>query len=190
MRFCFTNAGPTSGAYSTTEYPSRFKVTPYPCTGGSDEDRTFYIYRDAVGHSPLQVRLSTPIGTQIYTPLNCHGSFAPLSNVIRASTFTDPRRGYYRGLLFHYSNGGQRALGQCRVGFDPMSEFRNPATLCFRVGLSTDGLQRAWVGLGDVEHDHDERHTCYQMGRGRLGFWTEPRGITGLDVVGGRLVGE
>ncbi|KAB5584727.1 hypothetical protein GE09DRAFT_202 [Coniochaeta sp. 2T2.1] len=193
MRFSLTNASPIIRSLfhdANYDLPSRCKVTPYPSSEEPVENLISYVYRDAVGHSPPQFPRPTPIGPQVGRSHHCHGFFAPLSNVIRASKFTDARKGYCRGLLFHYSNGGQRALGQCRLGVDPMSEFRNPATLCFRVGQSTDGIQRVWVRLGDIEHDHSERHTCYQMGKGTLGFWTEPIGITGLNVVGGRPVGE
>ncbi|CAK7234565.1 hypothetical protein SBRCBS47491_008990 [Sporothrix bragantina] len=81
--------------------------------------------------------LSPPFGEHQFRPtLTANDqmskiSTAPLDGIVRVRVFTDPVRGFDRGLLFFYENGGQRALGQCRVGgVDNITDYERPACLC------------------------------------------------------------
>ncbi|CAK7236061.1 hypothetical protein SCUCBS95973_009477 [Sporothrix curviconia] len=98
-------------------------------------------------------------------------STAPLDGIVRIRVFQDPVRGFDRGLLLFYENGGQRALGQCRVGgVDDVTDYDRPACLC----ITRDGYKhvkknpaprepasQTWYvfyaqGSDALEHTHDD----------------------------------
>ncbi|KAL2262408.1 hypothetical protein VTK26DRAFT_1457 [Humicola hyalothermophila] len=62
---------------------------------------------------------------------------APLENVVRIDVFSEPETGFCRGLLLGYSNGGQRSVGDCRVGVDPSRIYARPTHIRFWVGTVT-----------------------------------------------------
>lgn len=66
-------------------------------------------------------------------PVSANGyfSWAPLSNVSSTLAFYDANTGFCRGILFHYQNGGCRAVGQCRLGVDPAEAVVRPVQFCF-----------------------------------------------------------
>lgn len=123
-------------------------------------------------------------------------STAPLDKPIRRLTvFSDPVRDFDRGILIEYENGGQRALGQCRIGVDVEAEFENPKCMCisrdgytYRVpkpAARQPGTQTWHVFYAQCtddisdghEHVHDDENgiwECIPMGEpgcGRLGVW-------------------
>ncbi|KAM0478576.1 hypothetical protein ACHAPX_005165 [Trichoderma viride] len=58
-------------------------------------------------------------------------SSAPLENVALLHVYSDAETGLCRGILAEYNNGSQRALGECRIGLDPVCTSTSPACLCF-----------------------------------------------------------
>ncbi|CAK7199888.1 hypothetical protein SEUCBS139899_002574 [Sporothrix eucalyptigena] len=111
-------------------------------------------------------------------------STAHLDGIVRIRVFSDPVRGFDRGLLFYYKNGGQRALGQCRVGVDDEKDYDDPACLCIsRDGFThvvedraprEPGTQRWHVfyaqAMDDIEeHTHEDENgiwECIPLGEG------------------------
>lgn len=58
---------------------------------------------------------------------------APLDNVTRLQVLGDPGTGCCHAILLDYANGSRRALGNCRLGVDPVIEtYPHPARLCCR----------------------------------------------------------
>ncbi|KAK3941536.1 hypothetical protein QBC46DRAFT_430920 [Diplogelasinospora grovesii] len=68
------------------------------------------------------------------SPIEDHAyfSWAPLGGVASTLVFYDQRTGSCRGIVFHYQNGGSRAVGECRLHVDPAESVVRPARLCFR----------------------------------------------------------
>ena len=56
---------------------------------------------------------------------------APLAGVVSVTVFYIGETENCRGLLFTYENGGQRTVGQCRVGLDRCTKLESLAGLCF-----------------------------------------------------------
>ncbi|KAL7924041.1 hypothetical protein ACQKWADRAFT_35977 [Trichoderma austrokoningii] len=105
-------------------------------------------------------------------------SSASLENVTFLHIYTDADTGFCRGILVEYSNGSQRALGECRIGLDPVNTCKNPACLCFtaitRILAGTPivlkGTKVSSSAYQSV-HTHDEEGwTCLPM-RGAVEFW-------------------
>jgi hypothetical protein len=129
---------------------------------------------------------------------------APLENVIRIDTLHDPDTGFCRGMLLEYANGAQRAVGDCRVGVDPVTTYTRPVRLCISRGKRTlprvegvyasewdDGREKkGWVmrvkcsGLEEEDHGHqgDEGEwKSYEL-RGWLVFKVGGDGHYFIDV--------
>ncbi|KAJ3525967.1 hypothetical protein NM208_g11412 [Fusarium decemcellulare] len=79
------------------------------------------------------------IPQEAYMPINVRGdlttgrdymfwSWAPLDNVKSAEVFHDDE-GHFKGLLMAYNNGGQRAVGECRLGVDASKTWTKPSRL-------------------------------------------------------------
>ena len=64
-------------------------------------------------------------------------SSATLDHVASVQVFYYEDGRSCRGLLFTYENGGQRAVGQCRLFVDQSRHFEKPSQLCFR-GIDSD----------------------------------------------------
>ncbi|KAL6790293.1 hypothetical protein GGI42DRAFT_347120 [Trichoderma sp. SZMC 28013] len=109
-------------------------------------------------------------------------SWAPLEHVARLRLFTDEDAGICRGLLLEYEDGGQRSVGECRVGLDVQQAYVRPVCLC--IGRMS-GYPRWSIEVrvdGQAEHTHTERNwQCYEM-RGTLVSW-QKRGFSTLKVV-------
>ncbi|KAL7958976.1 hypothetical protein V8C34DRAFT_281120 [Trichoderma compactum] len=109
-------------------------------------------------------------------------SWAPLEHVARLRLFTDEDAGICRGLLLEYEDGGQRAVGECRVGVDVERAYVRPVCLC--IGR-TSGYPRWGIEVrvdGRAGHTHTERNwQCYEM-RGTLVSW-QKRGFSTIKVV-------
>lgn len=59
---------------------------------------------------------------------------APLDNVTRLQVLGDPRSGHCHAVLLDYANGSRRALGNCRLGVDPViGTYLQPARICCRL---------------------------------------------------------
>lgn len=63
---------------------------------------------------------------------NVYFSWAPLCGVASTLVFYDEYTRYCYGILFHYQNGGSRAVGECRLHVDPAERVDRPARLCFK----------------------------------------------------------
>ncbi|KFA81328.1 hypothetical protein S40288_08298 [Stachybotrys chartarum IBT 40288] len=135
----------------------------------------------------LESELVAPFGHPecIIPPFqNAYPSWAPLENVIGLQVFYNEENGFCRGLLLEYENGAQRALGQCRIGVDPVHVYINPTHICFlrttysparaptysppRTPLQ---LKTVRVGCASGEHNHDEKGWVCSGMAANLEFW-------------------
>jgi hypothetical protein len=119
QRYVFVTA-PVTMVYGTPKngYPVRFfgaynKELPDPDPAHSEPFPRYSHYGDY------------PLGSR------AHYSCAPLGSVSSVRVFYDPSTGCCRGILFHYYNGGTRAVGQCRVNVDPTKDVSRPTRLRF-----------------------------------------------------------
>lgn len=104
-------------------------------------------------------------------------SSAPLENVALLHIYSDAETGLCRGILAEYNNGSQRALGECRIGMDPVCTYKNPACLCFsrvthhRPGTAIELKGTKVCAAYQSKHKHDEEGwSCFPM-QGNLQFW-------------------
>lgn len=75
-------------------------------------------------------------------------STATLRGAARLSVFEDPTTRACKGVVIEYANGGQRAIGQCRLGDHPVVEYDSPETVYLApVG---DRRQSMKWGLGEA----------------------------------------
>jgi hypothetical protein len=99
-------------------------------------------------------------------------SEAPLENVRRA-------RVYYRnasdeddhhppgstvGLLLFYRNGGQRALGDCRIGLDPFVTFDGPARIWFAHMNQEGGRRGVKIWFEEARPAEENQEECDPQG--------------------------
>lgn len=56
-------------------------------------------------------------------------SSASLKLVTQAQVFHDAETSFCKGILLDYQNGGQQALGECRLGLDPAQVYHQPTRL-------------------------------------------------------------
>lgn len=107
-------------------------------------------------------------------------STAPLGNVRRLSVFRGGPKGFCTGMLLEYADGAQRALGQCRVGVDPVEAHAGPSGICLGLRLYTEAGVAVWLQTTDVrvaggeECGHEREgagvgYSCFPM-RGDLQF--------------------
>lgn len=106
-------------------------------------------------------------------------SSAPLSGVVRAEIFRDAGTGFCQGILFTYTNGSQRALGQCRVGIDASITCKTPTYICIANFQHSPPKRGYRLQVSEVQVTHALEHThrfqgvqweCFPM-RGWLEFW-------------------
>ncbi|KAL2132060.1 hypothetical protein VTI74DRAFT_4262 [Chaetomium olivicolor] len=144
-------------------------------------------------------------------------SEASLENVWRArvyygtSILKNSLPGRVAGLLLFYRNGGQRALGECRIGVDPFTTFDEPERIAFAytyvnefpVGVNirfepcvrargqeprpTEEDEEAWSKAAWAA----EKWFRYEM-KGRLAFWFSYSEYShaSVEIIGGRTVEE
>lgn len=100
-------------------------------------------------------------------------SSAPLAGVTCATVFrpleNEGWEDHCRGIIFKYENGAQRAVGECRLGYDRCDLYETPRII--RMNQTT----QAWkVDFADKEIgedvDSEDGWTPYQM-KGVLHFW-------------------
>ncbi|KAK3941210.1 hypothetical protein QBC46DRAFT_458524 [Diplogelasinospora grovesii] len=98
-------------------------------------------------------------------------SWAPLDGVVSALTFYDQRTGLCRGIVFHYENGGARAVGQCRLHVDPAVRVLRPLRICFQAELLA--YQGTRVKFHDRdEHESGDENECSWECRPLVGYMT------------------
>ncbi|KAL6871352.1 hypothetical protein J3F83DRAFT_773044 [Trichoderma novae-zelandiae] len=94
-------------------------------------------------------------------------SWAPLEGVASTVVFRDQATGHCKGILFRYTNGGSRALGECRLQVDPAERVDGPTLLC----VQTEGRRARWNRTQHLyrtrvkfqqspgqEHEHEHEH--------------------------------
>ena len=102
-------------------------------------------------------------------------SSASLEGVVRARTFLR-QNDDCRAIVLEYSNGSQRAMGDCRLGIDPVEIWNTPTCICiFKTTYNPRplavALQVVKVRFSEREHQHTEPGwTCHAM-RGNIEFW-------------------
>jgi hypothetical protein len=86
-------------------------------------------------------------------------SWAPLTQIQSVNNFHDMSSGACNGIIFYYSNGGERAVGQCHLGVDRSKIVSHPGVLCFQTTWRE--YRRGpldcsvWVeSTADVPHQH------------------------------------
>lgn len=105
-------------------------------------------------------------------------SWAPLSHIQSVSIFYDGDTGLCKGVIFHYRNGGSRALGQCCLNVDQSMMVIEPCVLCFQgtsYSTSAGRLRRHGVrvevtGENDAHQHSDSGWKCLPLGNGVLTF--------------------
>ncbi|KEY67041.1 hypothetical protein S7711_04722 [Stachybotrys chartarum IBT 7711] len=111
----------------------------------------------------------------------CYFSFAPLQDVTSITIFYLNDNDICRGILLEYANGGQRALGECRIGHDRCKRYGNIATLCIqtkaqiRPGSKTRPPVAKVICSETKRHQHEpgEESKCSEL-KGVLHFWFTP----------------
>ena len=102
-------------------------------------------------------------------------SSASLEGVVRARTFLR-QNDDCRAIVLEYSNGSQRAMGDCRLGIDPVEIWNMPKCICVfktthTLPPSAAALQGVKIRFSEREHQHAEPGwTCHAM-RGNIEFW-------------------
>lgn len=136
--------------------------------------------------------LSPPLShSAIADPLipldHVQSSVAPLQDVISIQVLEDERKGQAIGVLLDYSNGAQRALGNCRLDAIRVKKYWKPSRICYLnftddttgdavgpLGSSQQALRHPFITAGDDldhSHDHDGEHWVCNPLRGRLECW-------------------
>lgn len=122
---------------------------------------------------------------------DAHFSYACLHRAHQIRVFIVPDTLFCRGLII-CSVDGQRALGQCRVGIDPVKELINPLRFCFKNTTYWQADLERELSCVQVEccssvknHVHEDMGwTCCRMS-GDLIFWftEEETKLEHLDIV-------
>ncbi|KAJ3485697.1 hypothetical protein NLG97_g6758 [Lecanicillium saksenae] len=104
-------------------------------------------------------------------------SYAELHDVASVEVYHDKALHICRGVLVRYSNGGERALGQCRIGVDAVRVFEQPTCFCYK---KTKYLRQGTRVHRDsvtvechpsVNHDHSENGWFCVKFPSRLEWW-------------------
>lgn len=125
-------------------------------------------------------------------------SVAELDNVVSIEVYHDQILGICRGVNVQYESGGERALGQCRVGVDSVSTYAKPMWFCFKkttylrpgTRVERDSI-KIECHAGAKHHHQQDGWSCCQF-PSRLEWWFTseetrisftPRHEDGLDGV-------
>ncbi|KAG6017367.1 hypothetical protein E4U43_001520 [Claviceps pusilla] len=92
---------------------------------------------------PFEYEVTTPYETR---------SCAPLDNAVAVNVFYWPDSNKWAGILLKYVNGGQRALGQCRLGIDRVEEYTK-LILWFPAHIYERSYRISWGRLGMQSDD-------------------------------------
>lgn len=130
-RSIFTETGP-----GTKLVHNLAEGNPLSIIGAHPQNR-----QQPVGVDPSQLQ-------PIASPRVGRGCFstAHLKDATRLSVFEDPITHACKGVVIDYANGGQRAIGQCRVGEHPVVEYDSPSTIY----VAPVGDRRQKWGLGEA----------------------------------------
>lgn len=104
-------------------------------------------------------------------------SYAELANVTSIEIYHDKALRICRGVLVQYDNGGERALGQCRIGVDAVRVYEQPACFCYKktkylrqgTRVERDGVQIE-CSTSKKHHHAEGGWVCCQF-PGRLEWW-------------------
>lgn len=188
LQFRFEKAGDVMVGMHYDRFPNRIQTVwaastkPQLICGLSQSGSVITLDAEADRSTTLDRPFRLPFGAFVvpYSHGGCL-SWAPLENVARLRLFTDEDAGICRGLLLEYEDGGQRSVGECRVGLDVERAYERPVGLC--IGRKS-GFPRWSIRVrvdGQAEHTHPERNwQCYSM-RGTLVSW-QKRGFSTLKV--------
>lgn len=105
--------------------------------------------------------------TTPYETMSC----ARLDNVVEVNVFYWQDSNKCAGILLKYSNGGQRALGQCRLGIDRVEEYTSPTYICFPSSLAPSS-RSPLTFTSDPAGYREKGWKCSPM-TGLLGFLLE-----------------
>lgn len=89
-----------------------------------------FIGADTIGETASGIE--PPLQDPLPNACNFHAS---LERVVCAQVFSDRETERCRGILLEYEDGIKRALGQCRLGFDPVRCYEYPTRLCYLPGI-------------------------------------------------------
>ena len=107
---------------------------------------------------------------------NVNFSSALLKGTTLITVFYREGNALCRGILFEYESGGQRAVGECRIGHDPYKIYTKPLFLCIlkttylRPGTQLDHQASEVTFSCESSHNHENGWDCYEMS-GVLNFW-------------------
>ncbi|CAG9936468.1 unnamed protein product [Clonostachys rosea f. rosea IK726] len=107
-------------------------------------------------------------------------SSVSLESVACIEIFEGIKTGTPAGILFHYENGAQRAVGNCRIGLDSVQTYIKPTRLCWQSISKLPNSMRAIYKLDSgncsTKHQHRTHLTqsdiwvCMALG-GTKEFW-------------------
>ncbi|KAJ6780427.1 hypothetical protein PWT90_09615 [Aphanocladium album] len=104
-------------------------------------------------------------------------SYAELHDVASMEIYHDKALRFCRGVLVRYNNGGERALGQCRIGVDAVRVYEQPACFCYkktkylRHGTRVERDSVRIECHSNAKHDHSgDGWTCTEF-PSRLEWW-------------------
>lgn len=138
-------------------------------------DRVDYIGAICMGPSDQTPPAFAPYTSEkLLSTSYMYASSASLDGLNSAQVFRDGGD-CCRGILLKYRNGGERAIGQCRVGVDAIEECISPSHICWRTYTSSQngrwGLQCLKVELvSKSTHTHgDVEWQCHEA-KGMIHF--------------------
>ncbi|KAF5026744.1 hypothetical protein F66182_1163 [Fusarium sp. NRRL 66182] len=128
------------------------------------DSTVYHVGVESGNHDEVQLTASTPI-SQGPSEISCFSS-APLADVVSVEIFEHPVTGLFRGLIFSYANGSERALGECRIGVDPSCICKEPVQICiaslkYQLPDAAAQFSRVKVEASHESHDSEQTH-CMQ----------------------------
>jgi hypothetical protein len=121
-------------------------------------------------------------------------SYAPLEGVCRVRVFYHDDGVHCAGMLLDYENGGQRALGQCRLHVARSRTYERPSSIAYSNVLSLIGAspvvglptyhQRVRVHFGGLPEDVREDEWWHVAMEGTVDFWFKHDDQVAMSVTG------
>lgn len=99
-------------------------------------------------------------------------SYAPLDNIVRVDVAVEPISEALQGIIFYYTDGAQRSVGQYRIGYNAIQTYMNPACLCLRQEQLQGTRPAAHIlrvtgspscHEGHETHTRENGCTCYRL---------------------------
>ncbi len=122
-------------------------------------------YSDKVRNFPREMAFAQPEPFRLT-------SYAPLDDVVRLDMVEEPATGVLRGLIFYYTNGAQRVVGQYQLGRHQLKTYLDPKCLCLKIEQpqgtrSVPQLIRATASPsceeGHETHTRRQGRACYRL---------------------------